>query len=208
MFKKKFLSVLLALGAVVLLPTVALAQTEEESLEEMNTVEWDTDWDYEWDTDDYDYDYDTATAITSVGALTAILGAVLIPALIIVLGIYFYTSIAYMKIAKKLDHPNPWFAWVPILNLVLVLQLADMSPWLVLLILVPGVNGIAILILSVITMMRICEKRGMDRNLGFLMLIPIANLVLPGLIAWKKDEGGESAQQQQTAMETPPTAQQ
>lgn len=205
MFKKKFLSVLLALGAIVLLPTVALAQTEGESLEEINPVEWDTEWDYEWDTDDYDYDYGTETAIASLGALTAILGAVLIPTLIIGLGLYFYTSIAYMKIAKKLDHPNPWFAWIPILNFVLVLQLADMSPWLVLLILVPGVNGIAILILSVITMMKICEKRGMDKNLGFLMLIPVANLVLPGLVAWKKDEETQTPQEVRMEQTETPT---
>jgi hypothetical protein len=180
MFKNKLFAILLATFAVVLVPSVALAQ--------LDTTYEDTslDWEYDWDLDD-SYDYDTGTALASAGVFAALMGVMLIPTIVMGLGTYIYTSVAYMTIAKKLNHPNPWFAWVPILNFVLLLQLADMSPWLVLLILIPGVNAIAMLILSVMTMMKICEKRGMDKNLGLLMLVPVANLVLPGLLAWKKD---------------------
>jgi hypothetical protein len=185
MFKNKFLGILLALGTIVILPTVAVAQTtEDDLLYEDTSLDWEYDWDYD---DSYDYDFDSGAAVASAGALAAVMGVILIPALVIGLAVYVYTSLAYMEIAKKLNHPNPWFAWVPILNFVLILQLADMSPWLILLALIPGVNGIAMLILSVMTMMKICEKRGMDKNLGFLMLVPVANLVLPGILAWKKE---------------------
>ena len=184
MFKNKFFAMLLAVFAVVAVPSVAFAQLD--TTYEDTSIDWEYDWDYD---DSYDYDLDSGAAIASAGVLAAIMGVMLIPALVIGLGTYVYTSLAYMEIAKKLNHPNSWFAWVPILNLVLILQLADMSPWLILLALVPGVNAVAMVVISVMSMMKICERRGMDKNLGFLMLVPVANLVLPGILAWKKDTG-------------------
>ena len=182
MFKKKFLGILLALSAVVLLPSVAFAQLDT-TYEDIST-DWETDWDY----DDYDYEY-TLDDAASAGAFVALMGVMLIPALVIGLGSYVYGGLALSKIAEKLNHPKPWFAWIPILNTVLILQLADLSPWLILLALIPGINAIALLILTVIAMMKICEKRGMDKNLGLIALIPGAFFVLIGILAWKKDAG-------------------
>jgi hypothetical protein len=191
MFKRSFFPFLIALFATILVPSVALAQLD--TTYEDTTIEWDTTWD-DWDYDyDYDYDYDLGDAAASAGVFAALVGIMLIPGIVIGIGSYVYSGLALSKIAKRLDHPNPWFAWVPFLNMVLVLQLADLSPWLILLALIPGVNAFALLILSVISMMKICEKRGMDKNLGLLALIPGAVLVLIGILAWKKDDGETSS---------------
>jgi len=187
MFQKKILPILLALSAVVFIPTVALAQTNDTSLYE--------DWtysDYDWsdsyydDTDSYDYEYsmddftDASVAMAATSAFLAVWGLIMAP---IILGTYIYTSIAYMKIAKTLNHPNPWYAWVPVLRGIQRFQLADMSGWFVLLMIISPVN----LILSIIALMKICEKRGIDKLLALLALIPAASFVLIGILAWKKD---------------------
>ncbi|MFA6754848.1 MAG: hypothetical protein WCR68_03415, partial [Candidatus Dojkabacteria bacterium] len=63
-------------------------------------------------------------------------------------------------------------------------QLAQMSGWYALLMLIPVAN----IIVYIMALMKICERRGMDKLLALLTLIPIANLILLGILAWKKDE--------------------
>jgi hypothetical protein len=196
MFKKKFLPALIAIFAIFLFPSFAFAQSEVD-------LDWDTEWDTDWDSweEDYsydDYDYGIADAGLAAGTFAAVMAVVLIPAIVIGIGSYVYTGLTLSKIGKKLNYEKSWFAWVPILNFVMMLQLADLSPWLILLGLVPIVNGIAMLVLSVITMMNICEKLGKDKLLGLLVLIPIGNLVLLGILAWGKDDGEVKSVEQKT----------
>jgi hypothetical protein len=54
--------------------------------------------------------------------------------LFIYLLLYIYTSIAYMKIAKKLGTERAWLAWIPVGNLLLLSQMAQMHWWPILLI--------------------------------------------------------------------------
>ncbi len=68
----------------------------------------------------------------------------------------------------------------------MLFQLGEQNPWLLLLILIPGIGAIAVAIISVIAYMRISEKLGFDKLLGLLVLVPtIGNLVLLGILAWK-----------------------
>lgn len=185
MFKKKFLTALIAFFSIFLFPSFAFAQLD--STVEDTTVDWDTEWE---DLDyDYDYDYGLEDIDLAPDTFEAVMGPVLLSVVVISIGSYIYMGITLSKIGKKLNYEKTWYAWVPILNLVMMFQLADLSPWLILLSLVPIVNGIAMLVLSVITMMRICEKLGKDKLLGLLVLIPIGNLVLMGILAWGRDDG-------------------
>lgn len=209
MFKKKFLGILLALSAVVLLPSFAFAQTQETILEEdeetiqiqetqestETTDDTTVEWDYEFNSDDFEDEYDTDD-IAAVGSAFAGLAFIWI-AICFLMGIavYVYSSLAYMNIAKKLNYPNPWFAWIPILNIVLHFQIGGMSGWFVLLMLVPLAN----IVVYVIAMMNICEKLGKEKLLGLLALVPIANYILLGILAWDKDDNQpvQQAPQQQ-----------
>jgi len=184
MFQKKILPILLGLFAVVALPTVALAQTDDSVTYDNSLTDWeysDYDWgDYSDDSTEYS-DEEIAQRFASVTAgMFAVGGFIMAP---LFLGIYIYTSIAYIQIAKKLNHPNPWYAWVPVLRGIQRFQIAGMSSWFVLLMIVSPVN----LVLSIIALMKTFEKRGMDKLLALLALIPGASLILIGILAWKKD---------------------
>jgi len=93
-----------------------------------------------------------------------------------------------MNIAKRLNEENPWYAWIPILNVVLLFRMGDQNPLLILLVLIPGIGALVVGILSIIALMNICEKRGYDKLLGLLALVPVANIVLLGILAWGKKE--------------------
>ncbi len=56
-------------------------------------------------------------------------------ALIIAIGLYVYSSLALMTIANKTHTENAWMAWIPILNVYLLVTIADKPWWWTLLIL-------------------------------------------------------------------------
>ena len=166
----------------------ASAQTEDDYT--TTTVdEYDYDWDY-----DYDYDWDSTLSEEETGVLAGLLGGgamifggvMLVFSIIISLSLYVYTSLALMNIAKKMDQENTWFAWVPILNTVLLFKMGNQNPLLLLLLLIPGIGALIVGIFSIISLMNICEKRGYDKLLGLLALVPLANLILLGVLAWGK----------------------
>jgi len=199
MFKHKFLGVLLGVFALVLVPTIALAQvpsmdTIETVYEDLSeSVDYAGGYDDDWDWDDSDdmfdsldsydtYDIEDEAMLGMISGFIGLIGFVIL--LPVWLAIYIYTALAYSTIAKKLKVENSWFAWVPILNVVLMFQIAGMSGWFILLTLIPIVNIVVI----VIAAMNTCEKRGLEKLLGLLMLVPIANFILLGMLAWKKDK--------------------
>lgn len=191
---KRFLNIslclMLGIMSLSFLALPASAQTEDDYT--TTTVdEYDYDWEY-----DYDYDWDSTLSEEETGVLAGLLGGgalifggvMLVFSIIISLSLYVYTSLALMNIAKKMDQENTWFAWVPILNTVLLFKMGDQNPLLLLLLLIPGIGALIVGIFSIISLMNICEKRGYDKLLGLLALVPLANLILLGVLAWGKKE--------------------
>lgn len=187
-------ALLLPMSAMVITPI--LAQEDSVTSTPEDTSYYDDYYDtYDYGTDDsystYSYDLsDTGSEAGVFAGMAALLfsGVMLFFTIVIGLGSYIYCSLALMKLAKRMDHENAWFAWVPILNMVLLLQLGDQNPMLLLLLLIPGVGAVVVGVLSIIALMKICEKRGYDKALGLLVLIPIASYVLLGILAWGKKE--------------------
>ncbi|MBI2572843.1 hypothetical protein HYV86_03210 [Candidatus Woesearchaeota archaeon] len=108
---------------------------------------------------------------------------------ILVIALYVYTSLAIMKIAQRLKVKNPWLAWIPIANLYLLTQCAQVPWWTMLVILVswvPLIGGLAVAAVSVWWWWKIAERRGKEGWWGVLMLIPIVNFVIMGILAWGK----------------------
>ena len=144
---------------------------------ERNWEEWD---DTEWEDDDYVFTtMETYGADGDVAGLAA-LGIVMGIWAIIMLPLYIYFALTLMVTANKLGVKNAWFAWIPILNIILMFQCAGLSPWLFLPMLIPFVN----IILLVYAYMKIAERRGFESWLGILMILPVANLIIPGYLAW------------------------
>ena len=115
--------------------------------------------------------------------------------ILVIIVFYVYTALALQTIARKLNHKYPWLAWIPGANIALIFQLGGF-PWpLVFLLLIPLVGALAVLVLSVISLWRIYEKRNYPGWLALIMLggiIPflgilatIAHLVAIGFVAWK-----------------------
>lgn len=102
------------------------------------------------------------------------------PTLIIWAVLYAYFAFSLMTIANKTDTENAWFAWVPILNFILMLQIAEKPMWWILLMLIPFVN----IIVAIIIWMAIAEARGFPSWWGVLLIVPIVNFIVPGYLAF------------------------
>ena len=96
---------------------------------------------------------------------------------------YFVTAFAFMKIAEKTSTPNGWFAFVPVLNIVLGLQIAQKPTWWLVLTFVPLVN----LYVCISMLMSIAERCGRPNWWGVVMcFVPVVNLVMLYAMAFGK----------------------
>ena len=96
------------------------------------------------------------------------------------LAFYVLGAIPLFTMAKKIGSPNAWFAFVPILNLVLMLEIAGKELWWILLMFVPCVNVVVI----AIVWMGIAEAMDKPSWLGLLMFVPGLNFLLPFYLAF------------------------
>ena len=101
--------------------------------------------------------------------------------LFLILVPYIWLAVCLMIITRKTGTPDGWLAFIPILNICLLCKVAGHSGWWTLAILfVPFVN----LITTIWFWMEIARKRNHPEWLGILMIIPLANMVIPGIIAF------------------------
>ncbi|MDO8623063.1 MAG: DUF5684 domain-containing protein [archaeon] len=132
---------------------------------------------------------DSNQQVGIISAIVALGIAIIIILLVLFVALYIYSAIALMTIAKKTKTKHAWMAWIPILNFYLVTQIAKQSGWWTLILLaggIPFIGGIAIAAVSVWMFWLVAERRKFPGWFGILMLIPIVNLVILGILAWKK----------------------
>jgi len=98
----------------------------------------------------------------------------------IMLACYVYTALALMTIATKTNTQNGWLAWIPIANIVLMLNIAKKPIWWIILFLIPLVN----IVIIVLVWMGIAEARNKPSWWGILFIVPVINLIVPGYLAW------------------------
>lgn len=98
---------------------------------------------------------------------------------------YIYSALALSKIGKDLKYKNTWFAWIPILNSIMILRLGDQNPWLLLLLLIPGIGAFIMAIISIVALANITEKRGYSKILILLLFIPFGAFIYLFLLAWR-----------------------
>jgi|WetSurMetagenome_2_1015567.scaffolds.fasta_scaffold671752_2 hypothetical protein len=125
----------------------------------------------------------------TIAEIMPILAPFIIAILILGLAIYIYHSLALMAMAKKLKVANGWLAWIPIANIFLMTQLAGISGWYTLMIFaswIPFVGGLAVAVFMVWMWWKIAGKLGFPNWYGVLTIIPIANLIIVGIMAWGK----------------------
>ncbi|MDI9639639.1 DUF5684 domain-containing protein [Kamptonema cortianum] len=102
---------------------------------------------------------------------------------IVVASIVF--GIPFFVIATKVKEDPPWFAFIPILNLVLLLKIARKEMWWIILFLIPFVNLIA----TIIVMMAVAERTNKPNWWGILMIVPCLNVLVPFILAFTGEYG-------------------
>ena len=123
-----------------------------------------------------------------VSAILAAFAAFFLLALLIGIALYIYQAIVLMTIAKKTKTQNEWLAWLPIANIYLMTQIAKVPGWVtlaILLALIPLIGGLIFFAVYIWLWWKIAEARQKPGWMALLMIIPIANLVIMGIIAWK-----------------------
>jgi len=114
------------------------------------------------------------------GAAAAAIGVMMLVFLLFFAVFYVYFALALQTIAKKTNTENPWLAWIPIVNIILMLNIAKKPLWWFILCLIPLVNFVVI----IIVWMAIAEARGKPNWWGILMIVPLVNFIVPGYLAW------------------------
>ena len=101
------------------------------------------------------------------------------------LAVYVWIALTLHIIATKTGTRKAWLAWIPIANLYLMCKVAGMSGWLTILFFIPPGN----IILVIIVWMEIARARNKPPWLGILIIIPIVNLIIMGILALSETTG-------------------
>ncbi len=96
------------------------------------------------------------------------------------LAAYLYFTFAQFKIAQKLRYENAWFAFIPLLNTIQLIQMAQKPLWWFLLCLIPFINIVCFAILWI----NVAKYVGHAPILGFLTIIPVVNFITIGVLGF------------------------
>ena len=125
---------------------------------------------------DYSYGYDGAEALTGF----AVFGIGMFIFWIICMGISVFTIICNWKIFKKAGKPG-WAAIIPIYNIIVMLEIAELPMWYIALYFVPGANIYAL----IKTYIEIAHKFG--KSTGFGVGMAFLTPIFAGILAFSKD---------------------
>ncbi|MBI2448314.1 hypothetical protein HYV44_02005 [Candidatus Microgenomates bacterium] len=128
---------------------------------------------------------DQAFSTSDVASL-AVAGGMMFFVFILAIVTYIALAISLLRIAKKTGTANAWFAWVPILNIILTLNIARFSGWWLLLFLIPIVGWFAFPFFMIYVWMKIAAACGKPDFLGIFIIIPIGQIVLPLYLAFSE----------------------
>lgn len=133
---------------------------------------------------------DTFSQIISGGIIGGLFAIGMFFLSFIFIGVYIYTSLAWMTIAKKVKHKKPWLAWIPFANISMWLQMGKFHWAWIFLLLIPVIGWIIILVLFIISSWRVFKKLKYPGWFSLSVIIPrvggILYLIVIGIIAWTK----------------------
>lgn len=121
----------------------------------------------------YTYNYDVS------GIDSSVFGAAMLGYLAVLLVVYVLVIIAMWKVFTKAGKPG-WASLIPVYNMVVMYQIVGLNPWLLLLYLIPFVNWIAALVLSIMQNVKLAKAFGKSTGfaIGLIFLSPIFLLIL------------------------------
>ncbi len=109
---------------------------------------------------------------------------------IVFLVLYIFFSYCLSRLFRKAGGVTPWYAWVPILNVVKVLNLGGFSGWWILINFVPFLGPLILLIISIIAAHNINLKLG--KGIGSTVLAILLEPIWLVIIAFDQSVWNES----------------
>lgn len=110
--------------------------------------------------------------------ITIALGAT---SFVLIVVLYVWAALALSALFRKAGEEG-WKGWVPVLNQAVLLQLGGFSPWLILLILIPGLGGLAVFVLYVMAAHRI--NRSFGYGTGMTVLAALLGLIWASILGF------------------------
>jgi hypothetical protein len=120
--------------------------------------------------------------------------------LVIWLAVYFYFAYSQYKIACRIGHQWPWWAFIPVLNLFQQVQLANKQWYWFILYLIPFVNIIALAAVW-INIAQNCNKSAVW---GIMAILPFLNFIAWGYLAFSRWEPSSRSVPEPTPREHEP----
>ena len=133
----------------------------------------------------YNYQYSGNVPPEAAAGMFALAGGMFLFVMLIILVVYVICAISLMKIAKRTNTDNAWFAWIPILNLILMIQIAQRPMWWLIFFLVPILNIVGI-VLAFVIWVDIAKRLGKSPVFGILAAL-ITIIFMPYLAFSKSD---------------------
>lgn len=95
--------------------------------------------------------------------------------------LYCYIALSLTYIAQRAKKGPTWWAWVPVWNILLMLKVVEKPLWWLLFFFLPFFNIIFVVFLY----SQIARQVKEPEWVGFLILIPVVNIFLPGYLAYR-----------------------
>lgn len=110
--------------------------------------------------------------------------SLLLFALLLVAAVGFYIFYCYClkRICEKAGRDPGFLIWIPFIQMVPLLEVAQMPVWFIILFFVPIAN----LIITVMMWVKVCQARGKSGWLVLMMFIPILNLIFLPYLAFSE----------------------
>lgn len=118
----------------------------------------------------------------NTAAATGMAAGFFLFAIIVGLALYVFYCFCYKRICEKCGVTPGILIWIPIVQLVPLLQVAQMPVWMIILLLIPIVN----IVILVMLFAKICIARGKSPWLVILMFVPVANLIFIPYLAFSE----------------------
>lgn len=107
---------------------------------------------------------------------------VVLVALLISIGLYIFTCYCFKRICEKCGKNPGILIWIPIVQLIPLLEVAGMAVWMIVLLLIPFVN----IVVAVMMWAKICQARGKSPWLVIMVFIPIVNIFFVPYLAFSE----------------------
>ncbi|MHB8637399.1 MAG: DUF5684 domain-containing protein [Fimbriimonadaceae bacterium] len=99
--------------------------------------------------------------------------------LVIILAVHFILAYPLYLMGQQTNQANPWYAFVPFLNVFLLVQISELETWWVVIPFIPCIN-----IASVWIWWKVAERMGKPGWVSLFLFVPCLGLGVPYYIAF------------------------